>query len=188
MSSKSGRKIRRKHVRAVDEAGEKSPYLVDWARAAGVSPRLLNRWRSYGRNEEEGLCRELSDLMDELDALWLRVASDEVRRYGLTPFEEIRVQGQAIDESSSAPLNVQLTLRPPQPQYGLRWLAAKLPEVWGRAAFDVRMSAVSSEPEIVVTEQRVPTAEEVRSYLEAGLTREEVVDLFGAQVDPLLLE
>ncbi|MCY4223379.1 MAG: hypothetical protein OXF06_00950, partial [Bacteroidetes bacterium] len=38
------------------------------------------------------------------------------------------------DESSSAPLNVQLTLRPPPLQLGLRWLASKCPDVWGSHA------------------------------------------------------
>ncbi|MCY4000467.1 MAG: hypothetical protein OXF84_06630 [Bacteroidetes bacterium] len=129
--SRSRRKISRRVIRAVDKAGDASPYLVEWARAAGVSPRQLNLWRVLGRNEEEGLCRELSDLMDELDSLWIRVAEDEVRRLGFCPFEEVRVQGQAIDETSSAPLNVQLTLRPPPPQLGLRWLASKCPDVCG---------------------------------------------------------
>ena len=132
--SRSRRKISRRVIRAVDKAGDASPYLVEWARAAGVSPRQLNLWRVLGRNEEEGLCRELSDLMDELDSLWIRIAEDEVRRLGFCPFEEVRVQGQAIDESSSAPLNVQLTLRPPPLQLGLRWLASKCPDVWGSHA------------------------------------------------------
>ena len=50
--------------------------------------------------------------MDALDSYWLRVAEDEVYAYGFRPFEEIRVQCQAVDEESSAPLNITYTVRP----------------------------------------------------------------------------
>ena len=96
------------------------------------------QWRKQGERDKprSDLHRELSDLMDALDSYWIRVAEDEVFAYGFRPFEEIRVQYQAIDEESGAPLNIAYTVRPPNPIYGLRWLASKKPKVWGRQAVD----------------------------------------------------
>ena len=125
-------------IAAVDVAGNDSPYIVDWGRAAGVPARYLIRWRRNATRlkEPSELHLELAAVMDELDEYWLRIAEDEVRRYGFDPFEEIRIQGQCIDERSSVPLNVTYIIRPPQPMYGLRYLSAKRPKVWGKKHMD----------------------------------------------------
>jgi len=132
----------------IDAAGDLTPYKTKWAEAAGIPPRLLYTWLRWGKSRGEGIYHDLFLLIEDLDEYWIGVAEDEVRRFGLAPFEEVRVQGQCIDEGSSAPLNVQFTIRPPNPIYGLRYLAAKRPKQWGKQALEVDLNPKAEKPVI----------------------------------------
>ena len=76
-------KLTQRIIDAIEAAGADTPYMTEWARAAGVHARLVMRWAKKGRAEQSGLEWDLAQLIDELDEYWIRVAEEEVRRYGL---------------------------------------------------------------------------------------------------------
>ena len=47
------------------------------------------------------------------------------------------ISGTCIDQATAAPLQVKFRIKPPNPVYGVKYLAAKKPDIWGRRNADL---------------------------------------------------